>query len=84
MKKWYNWPYYLLKDIYWRFIPLNCRECYYLSICRTGFWKGRKCLNGCIKLKILRDQGAEADREQYFESLLEYAEMQEKGKGGRA
>lgn len=65
-------PYYLAKDFYWRFIPLNCRECSYLHICRSGFWSGRKCHNGCIKMNILKDQS----REDYLDKLIEYAEEQ--------
>lgn len=78
LKKRVFFPYYLAKDIYWRFIPPNCRECFYLSICRGGFFSGRKCINGCIKLNLLRKQKQAEEREDYFNSLLEYAEKQER------
>lgn len=45
-----------------------------LPECRAGFWKGRKCYNGCIKLKLLREREREEDREDYINNLLEYAE----------
>lgn len=74
MNRWYFWPFHLIRDIYWCFIPLNCRECDFLRECRSGFWKGRKCYNGCIKLKLLREREREEDREDYINNLLEYAE----------
>lgn len=74
MKALYYWPFYLIKDIYWCFIPLNCRECDMLHQCRSGFFKDRKCYNGCIKLKLLRKREQEEDREDYINNLLEYAD----------
>lgn len=69
-KKRIFFPYYLAIDIYWRFIPLNCRNCYELHTCRCRFWGGRKCYNGCIKMNRLREQ----KREDYLDKLVEYAE----------
>lgn len=74
MKRRYFWYIYLIIDIFWCFIPLNCRECRYLRECRAGFWKGRKCYKGCIKLNLLREREREEDREDYLENLLKYAE----------
>ncbi len=74
MKRRYFWYIYLIRDIFWCFIPLNCRECRYLRECRGGFWKGRKGYKGCIKLNLLREREREEDREDYLENLLKYAE----------
>ena len=76
------WFVYLIQDLYWRFIPLNCRCCIFLKQCRSGFFKGRKCYNGCIKLNILREQHKEEDFNDYFDSLLEYVDKNWSNKNG--
>lgn len=79
-------PYYffwqdLIKDCYWCFIPLSCRECAFLEHCRKGFFGGRKCYNGCIKLNRKREWEREQDREAYWKALLQDAdEADRKGK----
>lgn len=65
-------PYYLVVDIYWRFIPLNCRNCYELRNCRSGFKSGRKCYHGCVKMNRLKEQ----EREDYLDKLVEYTDTQ--------
>ncbi|MBR2507902.1 MAG: hypothetical protein IKB70_13710 [Bacilli bacterium] len=67
-------PIGLIKDIYWCFIPNNCRKCHHLKGCRKGFWKLRKCYNGCIKYKILSDGKKEEDRIDYINNLVGYVE----------
>ena len=47
----YTGPIHFVKDLYWCGIPLYCRHCPYLKKCRKGWRQGRKCYNGCIKLK---------------------------------
>ncbi len=71
---------YFFKDLYWCFIPLKCRHCKWLADCRKPFLQGRKCYNGCIELKILREQKRERDREDYLESLVKSYEEQERKK----
>lgn len=73
----YFWPIYLIQDIYWCFIPMNCRECMFLNDCRDTWWHGRKCFHGCVKLNIMRERKREEDREDYLENLLKYAEEEE-------
>lgn len=76
------WPIYFIKSIYWCFIPINCRYCDELKRCRKGFFKLRKCKNGCIilnqKREYLREKKRREDREDYYNSLLEYAETRYK------
>lgn len=73
-----NYPYFelfaLIQDIYWCFIPMNCRECMLLNSCRDTWRHKRKCFHGCVKLNMLREKQREADREDYIESLLKYVE----------
>lgn len=80
--RWYLWPFYLIKDIYWCFIPLKCRDCAFLEQCRKGFWKGRTCYSGCIKLNFARKrelkQKYEDDRLDYVDKLMEYCDDLEK------
>ena len=71
---------YFFKDLYWCFIPLKCRHCKWLADCRKPFLQGRKYYNGCIELKILREQKRERDREDYLESLVKSYEEQERKK----
>ena len=80
MLPWYYtyFPFGLIKDIYWCFIPYTCRECMFLYNCRQSFWKGRKCYNGCIKYKYVARRTHEADREDYLDNLVKYVEEQEK------
>ena len=60
---------------------MTCRECYYLTECRYGFSKGRKCRNGCIRIK--NQKKAELKRryeemeEDRINSLIEEANRQE-------
>ena len=61
----------LIRDIYWCGIPLGCRECAFLEVCRKGFWQGRKCYHGCIKLNRMRQHNYEEDN---WKSRLEEAE----------
>lgn len=80
--RWYLWPFYLIEEIYWCFIPWGCRECAFLERCRKGFFKGRKCYNGCIKInyarKMERKQKIEEEREDYLNNLLKYVEEQDR------
>ena len=76
-------PFSLIKDIYWCFIPLKCRYCKWLSQCRKPFLQGRKCYNGCVELNILREQDRQAAREDYINSLLEYVDDIEKQRNKR-
>lgn len=79
--RWYFWPYYLIRDIYWCFIPLYCRDCAFLEQCRKGFFHGRKCYNGCIKINFTRKMKYKEEYEDYLDKLMEYCEEQErKGK----
>lgn len=73
-------PFSLIKDCYWCFIPLKCRSCKWLSQCRKPFLQGRKCYNGCVELNILRQQRRDEEREDYLNSLIEYVEAQENRK----
>lgn len=86
MYRWYYFPFYLIRDIYWCFIPLNCRDCAFLERCRKGFFGGRKCYNGCIKInyaeKMKRKAKYQDEREDYIDNLLKYAEEQEQKRGG--
>lgn len=61
---------HLVCDIYYCFIPLVCRNCYYLSECRGSWFERRKCKNGCIKLNILRKRKYEQDREDKLNALV--------------
>jgi len=70
----YKWPIFLVRDIYWCNIPLKCRSCKWLSACRKPFKEGRKCYHGCIELNMLRENSRKADREDYLNNLVEYAE----------
>jgi len=80
--RWYLWPFYLIREIYWCFIPLGCRDCAFLEQCRKGFFKGRACYNGCIKIKFARKmewkQKFEEDRQDYIDKLMKYAEEQDR------
>jgi len=69
--------FWLLKDIYWCFIPLTCRRCDDLPACRSSFWKGRKCLNGCIKAKRKEAYLRELDRKDYIDHLVKSFEERE-------
>lgn len=79
----------LIEDIYWCFIPLYCRDCAFVYVCRKGFWQGRKCHHGCMKIQYARRMKREEEREQYIDSLVKYVEEEEKhgrlkgGKNGR-
>jgi hypothetical protein len=77
--KWwyYYFPFGLIIDIYWCFIPYHCRECMLLYSCRSSFWKGRKCYKGCIAYKEVARKTHEADREDYLDNLVKYVEEQE-------
>lgn len=77
----YLWPFYLIGDCYWCFIPLKCRYCKWLTVCRKPFWQGRKCYHGCVELNILRQQRREREREDYLEALVEYTEQRFSLKG---
>ena len=68
------WLIYLIQDIYWCFIPLNCRRCLYLRQCRFGVSKKRKCINGCVKLKLSAERKRKLSEEERINSLLEYIE----------
>ena len=77
----YRWPLELAKDIYWCFIPLVCRHCESLGICREGFRKRRKCKNGCLRLKAARRFEAAEHysrlRKEQFDSLIAAANEEE-------
>lgn len=77
----YRWPIDLVKGIYWCFIPLVCRDCYRLTVCREGFRKGRRCKNGCLRIKeVKKRQSAEYYnrlREEQLESLIAAANKEE-------
>jgi hypothetical protein len=66
-----------LEDLYWCCIPLTCRSCDYLHSCRSSFWKGRKCINGCVKKQRKRAILRENDREDYIRNLVKYMEERE-------
>lgn len=74
----YFWYVYLIQDIYWCFIPMNCRVCMFLNDCRDNWWHGRKCFNGCVKLNRMRERQRQEDREDYLENLMKYAEDESK------
>ena len=65
---------YFITDIYYCFIPLGCRECFFLNECRGSWLQKRKCKNGCIKLNILRERKLEQDREDKLNSIVKYFE----------
>lgn len=79
--------FYLLKDLYWCFIPLGCRECAFLEVCRYGFFRWRKCRNGCIKINRARkwEKQQEFDRlrEESFTALIEEANRREREQAKR-
>lgn len=81
MYRWYHLHFNLIRDIYWCFIPLICRDCDYLNLCRKGFCGGRKCYNGCIKInysrKMERQANYEEDREDYIDNLIKYVDEKE-------
>lgn len=66
-----------IADLYYCGIPLNCRHCDYLKQCRAGFWKGRKCYNGCIKENNRRDYSRRLDRKDYIDNLVKSIEEEE-------
>lgn len=68
----------LIVELYWCGIPLSCRECAFLEQCRKGFFGWRKCYNGCIKLNKKREWEREENRELNWQSLLDYAEEQDR------
>lgn len=73
--------FYLIKDIYWCFIPLYCRDCSFLEQCRKGFFHWRKCYNGCIKGNFERRLKREEEQQDYLDNLMEYCEeLEKKGK----
>ena len=78
MRPWYYFPFDLMRDCYWCFIPLRCRDCDYIKICRKGFFKGRKCHNGCLEIKRRNKYLNELDRKDYIENLVKYVEEKEK------
>ena len=73
--------FYLIEDLFWCNIPYNCRDCIYLKECRQGFFKGRKCKNGCIKLNNRRRFVAKKYyddlREDAFNALIDEANKRE-------
>ena len=71
----YFWPFYLIQDVFWCFIPYNCRECFLLSECRSGWFQGRKCYKGCLKIRRAKMWENEEDK---MKALLEYAEQEER------
>lgn len=71
----YYWPFYLIQDIYWCFIPYNCRECFLINQCRGGWLQWRKCYKGCLKIRRAKMWEYEEDK---MKALLEYAEQEEK------
>ena len=62
-----------LVDLYWRGIPLTCRSCDDFQNCRKSFWKGRKCISGCIKRKRKDAYLRELDRKDYIDNLVKGA-----------
>lgn len=78
MRPWYYFPFDLIVDCYWCFIPLRCRYCDYIKVCRKGFFKGRKCYNGCLEIKRRNKYLNEVDRKDYIDNLVKYVEEEEK------
>ncbi len=66
-----------LEDLFWCFIPKTCRDCDDLRNCRSGFWRGRKCFNGCIKVKRKEAYRMERERSDYIDNLVKDVEYQE-------
>ncbi len=74
--------FHFLDDCYWCFIPLACRDCAFLEVCRYGFLKGRKCINGCVKIRKSKKWEKQKEyarlRDESFTALIEEANRREK------
>lgn len=71
-------PIHFIQDLYWCFIPLSCRDCSLIEECRKPFIKGRRCYDGCIKIKYKKRQERERDREDYIDNLVKDYEKRER------
>lgn len=71
----------LFSSIYWCFIPLYCRNCHLVHKCRSSFFKGRKCYNGCILHKESRRKYYDALRKESIDNLINNYEEHQINKG---
>lgn len=71
----FYWPFYLIQDIYWCFIPYRCRECFLLDQCRGGWLEWRKCHKGCLKIRQVKIQQYEEDK---MNALIRFTEEEER------